>query len=497
MRRVLRALVPIHRYVGIAMCVLFAMWFASGIVMLFVPYPVLTTAERFHGMTPLDLGKCCVSPAAAYAQSGLTQPLERMRLIMVLDRPVFQLHPWDGAIVSVFADTGDPMPGLDAQQAVSVAQSFSNSAGVSHLELSEYDQWTVPNGLDAYRPFHRIAFNDSDGAELYVSQRTGEVLRDTTAFERRWNYVGSVVHWIYPTVLRKDWAMWDRVVWYGSLIGIAGALTGIVLGIMRLRFRKPYPSGRHSPFRGWMYWHHILGIGCSLFVLTWIFSGWLSMDHGRLFAKPHATRVERERFMGGPFRPERFAMPSLPAEIASAKEIEFIQVAGVAFYRVRIDAERQRVVAVNKMKMPGSEFEQFVLTRAVQSAFDSVRLLGVDRLNRNDAYYYTTDGSVSPPMLRFRFDDPAKTWLHIDPASGEIVEKVDASRRLYRWLFNGLHRLDFPFLAGRPTIRQTCIVSLCALGFVFSVTGAVIACRRLMRDLSAGHSRLRSALQLR
>ena len=118
MRRVLRALVLIHRYVGIAMCVLFAMWFASGIVMLFVPYPVLTTAERFHGMTPLDLGKCCVSPAVAYAQSGLTEPPERMRLIMVLDRPVFQLHPWDGAIVSVFADTGDPMPGLDAQQAV-------------------------------------------------------------------------------------------------------------------------------------------------------------------------------------------------------------------------------------------------------------------------------------------------------------------------------------------------------------------------------------------
>lgn len=98
-------------------------------------------------------------------------------------------------------------------------------------------------------------------------------------------------------------------------------------------------------------------------------------------------------------------------------------------------------------------------------------------------------------MLRIRFDDPAKTWLHIDPASGVIVEKIDASRRLYRWLFNGLHRLDFPFLAGRPTLRQTCIVVLCALGFVFSVTGAVIAYRRLVRDLSSRQSVLRSAVQ--
>ena len=262
MRRVLRALVLIHRYFGIAMCLLFAMWFASGIVMLFVPYPALTPAERFHGLKPLELGKCCVSPASAYAKSGLTEPPQGMRLMMVLDRPVFQLHTWDGAIVSVFADTGEPMPRLEAQEAVAVAQSFSNSVGLSPLALSDYDQWTVANGLDAYRPFHRIALNDGDGAELYVSQRTGEVMRDTTASERRWSYVGSVAHWIYPTVLRKDWAMWDRVVWYGSLIGIVGALTGIVLGITRLRFRKPYLSGRHSPFRGWMYWHHILGIGC-------------------------------------------------------------------------------------------------------------------------------------------------------------------------------------------------------------------------------------------
>lgn len=495
MRRVLRALVLIHRYFGIAMCLLFAMWFASGIVMLFVPYPALTPVERFHGLTPLELNKCCVSPAAAYAKSGLTEPPERMRLVMVLDRPVFQLHPWNGVVVSIFADTGEPVPSLDAQQALSVAQSFSNSAGVSHRELSDYDQWTVPNGVDAYRPFHRVALNDADGAELYVSQRTGEVMRDTTAFERRWNYVGSVVHWIYPTVLRKDWATWDRVVWYGSLIGVAGALTGIVLGITRLRFRKPYPSGRHSPFRGWMYWHHILGVGCSWFVLTWIFSGWLSMDHGRLFAKPDATRIERERFMGGPFKPERFAKPSLPAEMAGAKEIEFIQVAGEAFYRVRIDAERQRVVAAAENSKVGSEWAQSLLTRAAQSVFDSVRLLGVDRLDRNDAYHYTTDVSTPPAMLRFRFDDPAKTWLHIDPASGVIVEKVDASRRLYRWLFNGLHRLDFPFLAERPTLRRTCILALCALGFVFSVTGTVIAYRRLLRDLSARHSGLRTALQ--
>ena len=43
-----------------------------------------------------------------------------------------------------------------------------------------YDQWTVPNGLDPHRPLYRIALNDGQDTELYVSSTTGEVVRDTT-----------------------------------------------------------------------------------------------------------------------------------------------------------------------------------------------------------------------------------------------------------------------------------------------------------------------------
>jgi hypothetical protein len=492
---VMRSLAFVHRYLGIALCLLFAMWFASGIVMLFVPYPDLTSAERFAGMAPLNLNKCCVSPSTAYAKSELTQPPERMRLIMVLGRPVYQLQLWDGGVISVFADSGEAMPPLDAQQATLVARTFSDAPGIRYLELSDYDQWTVPNGLDAQRPFHRIALNDAAGTELYVSQRTGEVMRDTTAFERRWNYVGSVLHWIYPTALRKNWALWDRVVWYGSLIGIVATLSGIVLGITRFRFKTPYPSGGRSPFSGWMYWHHILGLSGSLFVLSWIFSGWLSMDHGLLFSTPEPRREEQEHFMGGAFKPQNFGVPSLPVEAVGAKEIEFIQIAGSGFYRIRSDAQRQQIVAASDMSNIGAEFAATLLTRAAQSLFDSTRMVAANRLERNDAYYYTTDGSVPSPMLRIRFNDARQTWLHIDPVSGQIVEKIDNSRRLYRWLFNGLHRLDFPFLAARPSVRQTCIVVFCVLGFVFSVTGAVIAYRRLLRDLLSRRSALRTAVQ--
>ena len=48
----LRVLVVTHRWLGIVLGPLFAMWFATGIVMHFVPYPQLSESERVSGLPP-------------------------------------------------------------------------------------------------------------------------------------------------------------------------------------------------------------------------------------------------------------------------------------------------------------------------------------------------------------------------------------------------------------------------------------------------------------
>ena len=70
-------------------------------------------------------------------------------------------------------------------------------------------------------------------------------------------------------------------------------------------------------------------------------------------------------------------------------------------------------------------------------------------------------------------------WFHIDGATGAILERLDSSRRSYRWLYSVLHTLDFPALLNHPLLRTTLVVVRCAFGFVFSVTGAVIGWRRM------------------
>ena len=130
-----------------------------------------------------------------------------------------------------------------------------------------------------------------------MSSATGEVVLDTTRRERWWNYAGSVTHWIYPTALRSNWAAWDRTVWWLSLVAMIGVLAGVVLGTTRIKVTRP-------PHRDAL--SRLAGLApCARPDLhdvrvTWIFSGWLSMDHGRLFSRGFFTDAEATAVTGAP-----------------------------------------------------------------------------------------------------------------------------------------------------------------------------------------------------
>lgn len=70
----MRMLILFHRWLGVALCLLFAMWFASGIVMHFVPFPAFAEAERFAGLAPIDLANVKRGPAEAWKKAGSQTP---------------------------------------------------------------------------------------------------------------------------------------------------------------------------------------------------------------------------------------------------------------------------------------------------------------------------------------------------------------------------------------------------------------------------------------
>jgi hypothetical protein len=60
--------------------------------------------------------------------------------------------------------------------------------------------------------------------------------------------------------------------WWLSLLGTIGATLGVVLGLVRL--------GTGPADHGLQRWHHILGLVVAPFVISWIFSGFLSTNDG-------------------------------------------------------------------------------------------------------------------------------------------------------------------------------------------------------------------------
>src|SRR6187402_2335194 len=98
------AIILLHRWLGIAFCLLFAMWFASGIVMHFVPFPSLTEAERIDGLPAIEASPGLRSPAEA---AGAVKDAARVRLLQRVDGPVYLVSSTSGVKAFGVADLSD------------------------------------------------------------------------------------------------------------------------------------------------------------------------------------------------------------------------------------------------------------------------------------------------------------------------------------------------------------------------------------------------------
>ncbi len=92
MARLRKWLILSHRYLGIALGLLFVVWFASGIGMIYARrMPILTDELRLERLAPLDLESIRVTPEEAARRGGLEDLLERVTLLTVMDRPAYRI----------------------------------------------------------------------------------------------------------------------------------------------------------------------------------------------------------------------------------------------------------------------------------------------------------------------------------------------------------------------------------------------------------------------
>jgi uncharacterized iron-regulated membrane protein len=477
-----RCLTWFHRWSGVVLCLLFIAWFASGTVLLFVPFPSLGDRDRLAHSEPVNGSQLTRDPAAVLAQARGT---DQLSLISVAGRPVYLAFAADGKPVAVPGDDG-PTPGLfSADIARIVAERYGGASAQRIDGPLQYDQWIVHQHFDPFRPFYRVRLSDGDRTDLYVSARTGQVLQQTRGAERAWNWCGAVLHWIYFTPLRKSWFAWNEVVWWLSLIALLASVAGTWLGIHR--FLKTRATGRAgwSPFRGWMRWHHVIGLFASVIVLVWIFSGWLSMDHGRLFSKGAVAADRAARFQGMPLDSIARSVPAgFLDRMGSPAEIRFGAVAGRPFASARGGRlASTRILWLDAPHAaPTPAIPPSVLIAGLKAAWPRTALIREAPTAAPD--FYAVAESLGQTAVPINVGELRALRVYVDAATGQLLVVMDPSRRAYAWVFYALHSFNFPALLAHPTTRAALVVVLMLIGLAFTSTGAVIGIQRLRRSFS-------------
>jgi hypothetical protein len=473
-----RWLYLIHRWIGVTSCLLFLMWFLSGLVMLYVPYPALSDREALAGQPSIDWLKVHVPPREAEQLAGLPEQPRAMRLEMMANRPVWRVTGRAGELVTIDADTATPVREIGSAEAARIASAFGR-APVAAIAAVERDQWTVAGRYDPHRPLWRAALRGLGGRALYISSRTGAVMLDTDAHERFWNWLGAVPHWIYPTALRQHPEGWRQVVIWVAGPCVLAAITGMWIGLLRVRLgRRRFKGGRVTPYRGWMLWHHVAGLTGGVMLSFWIVSGWLSVDPGHLFRGPGLNDRAVARYEYAELPPINLARVTA-AGPSGIVRLEVIRAAGL--FSLELRSSKRRVVVVDDGVSNSPNITRLV--GAARGLVSGGAVARVTKMTAPDFYWYGVGAEPQLPVLRLRFDDPSATWLYLDPATGAVLSSIDRRGRVYRVVYDLLHRWDVTVLITNPPVRRAWIWLFSIAGIVTSVSGVLLGWRRAARTI--------------
>jgi hypothetical protein len=511
-----RSLIVVHRWVGVVLALLFMLWFTSGIVMMYWTYPGVEDLDRLARAPRLLSAVVRLTADQAYARLGREEPPSQVVLTSFDGRPIYRFdggNPNDSDVPSmVYADDGTVQrivspPMIDRSAALWTGRPIGSAVKTT---VATIDQWTI--GLRTSFPLHKYSW--ANGEQVYVDGEKAAIVQYTTRSSRFWAWLGAIPHWLYFTPIRRVPQRWFSLVVWSSAIGVFSSASGIVIAVWMLSPRKRY---RHAgvptsiPYRGWKRWHTVVGLCFGVVALTWVFSGLLSMGPfdvvdalvertvGVDQARPSAAGAQGALAMveafsaSGPLVLSSFADRTAADAIAAVpdfevKELELGMFDGRPLYVATDFAGDTRVIPVSGP--PTRSHDITAVMRAVRAAAGT-SLADLRVLNEYDAYYLDRHHERPLPVVLAVLNDVARTRFYIDPRTASIAGSYSARGWVDRWLYHGLHSLDFPWLYRYRPLWDIVVLTLLIGGNALCATSLVLAWRVVMRKLQAAFSHRR------
>jgi hypothetical protein len=225
----------------------------------------------------------------------------------------------------------------------------------------------------------------------------------------------------------------------------------------------------------------------GLLALTWVFSGLISMNPWGFLENRgggEASLAQGPSPRWGDVRSSLEALRTQPL-MANVVSLTTAPLGGKLYWMAAFDDGSVKRLDSTGHAAPPNEEE--LAQAAARIAGD--RTIAEQRLiNEEDDYYYSRQRrrfeQIVLPIYRVLLNDEEQSRYYLDPNSGALVQRVDAAGRWRRWLFSGLHRLDFAaWMRSRPFWDILMWLTLLG-GVAVSITGSYLAIRCIRRDVA-------------
>lgn len=446
--------------------------------MMYKSFPFLSENDRINSneLTHLEFEKTS-HPAIVFNKDSV-QEIRQLRINTILNKLVYHIETISGKRISRYANNGDVF-NLDKTKALLIAKNATglNSKGKVSI-LKEVDQWIPRPKYIQHLPVYKVEFENEQHTWVHISSLTGEPLNITTYSDRFWAWVGAIPHWIYFKDIRIHRGLWRQLICWLSGLGLLMTLSGIITGLVRYK-KKPKASFKRFKNK-WYNLHYYFGLGFGLFVCTWTFSGFMSMTPFNWVPSSSLSIEETNVWQG-----KQFTLESINNEewntfknIASKSEFREVHFSlfNNRFFTKKIHTNSVENNCITNLKYIPSK-EDYV--SRINTFNQQEKVTQSLSLKTYDNYYYDRKNKKTLPVTKIITNQ--NTFFYVHPKTNRILLKSTPEKRTERWIYHGLHSLDFSMLTNNRPLWDIVMIFLLVGGTIVCITATGLGIKFIKR----------------
>lgn len=475
----------LHSVTGTVIAVFFFMWFFTGLVFIYHPYPRLDKKMANHYSE--NIKKDSLRPVSYYTDSLIKDTVKSISVSQKFGQTIFKISTADSTY-KLCADTTIKEKKVNFNDAEAVAAKWLKEKPVRVDTLRKREQWILYERYNRAMPIYKYTYDDKDKHELFISGKTGEVQQLTTRKQRIWAWLGAIPHKFYYPCIRRDVDIWETVITIGGILCLLAALSGFVHGIYiqtktarrKHKFTIPYKKPVYK-------WHHLLGLIFGIFLIAWGLSGIFSMKKVPKWLVPYEKNYSM-------FADDIWEKDSLPVcaykldyrkvidAYPDVKQIEWRTISGKPVYDIISDSNEIFIDASYSVPR-----KLCIKADAIESAMHKIYgknvSVRVEIMNEYDEYYMASYDNHPPlPVYKATVDNKDGSVYYISTDS-DYCRYFNTNKKVRKWLFSGIHYLNIRCIASHPILWHTCIWILCVGGMIVSFTGVILGIKYTRRKL--------------